>query len=292
MIRRPETRLQSDAHRGMWSQAWPRAGGACFHSNTNAGQRLADLKRLTLERIIRTARIVAAIVLFGGVLGGCSSGTNALIDTARNVIGSGVDVSNVRLAPNIRYLRVTVSGRVALLALGYIESHPNGPVEVWYSAEREVLRFQNGRLIGAVGLTTEWRNVSIPQLPRWADLARREQAFKWERSRDLMPGYRSGIRDSLVLRVVPPVSGSELRGIARDSLVWFEERADLGQMDRVTAFFGSSITSDLALPPAIYAVDPNRGAGQAIYGEQCISRDLCLTWQEWPPATSIPIERK
>ena len=49
------------------------------------------------------------------------------------------------------YLRVTAGKPVAFMALGYVDPHPNGPVEVWYSADREVIRLQNGRLVGTAG---------------------------------------------------------------------------------------------------------------------------------------------
>ena len=208
------------------------------------------------------------------------------MDTARQVIGSGVDLSSVRLNPEIRYLRVTVSGRAALMALGYTENHPLGPIEVWYSAEREVLRFQNGRLVGAVGLTTEWREATLPAFPPWSALATATSPFRWTRVRDLMPGYRYGIKDMLSLRVISDPARGELRGLDPDSLTWFEERAELEPLARVSAFFDNSIAGDLALPAARYAVDLRLGQGTVVYGEQCLSRTLCLTWQRWPAANT------
>lgn len=241
---------------------------------------------ISAHRYGKLAGIGVLMLLVASVLTACSSGTNALVDTARHIIGSGVDVSNVRLNPDIRYLRVSVSGRVALLALGYVEPHPLGPIEVWYSAEREVIRLQNGRLVGAVGLTTEWRAVSLPEFPRWSELAKRTRGFQWVRTRDLMPGYRFGIKDSLSLRPITALRRTELLGVDPESLAWFEESVELDLGARFFSVFETSLASDLALPPARYAVDLRSGAEVVLYGEQCISKDLCLTWQRWPTVNS------
>src|SRR5450759_1576231 len=121
-------------------------------------------------------RVCAALLLLVAVLSACSSGTNAILQTLPYAYGRNPSVDSARLNPNFRYLRVTIGGRVVLLALGYLDSHPQGPIEVWYSAEREVLRLQHGRLVGAVGLTTEWRDVSLPELPSWSAVVRDDKA--------------------------------------------------------------------------------------------------------------------
>jgi hypothetical protein len=212
----------------------------------------------------------------------CSSSSNAILQTLPYAIGRDSKVANARLNPNFRYLRVTIKGRVVLLALGNVDSHPQGPIEVWYSAEREVLRLQNGRLVGAVGLTTEWRDVLLPELPSWSVATRADQAFRWTRTRDVMPGYRFGVKDALSLRVVPEPKRSALLGLDSQRLTWFEERVESEPVARLSAVFGNSRATDLQLPPARYAVDLQAGRETVVYGEQCLASDLCFTWQRWP----------
>jgi hypothetical protein len=226
-------------------------------------------------------------------LSACSAGSNAILQTLPYAYGRNPSVDNARLNPNFRYLRVTIGGRVVLLALGNVDSDPQGPIEVWYSAEREVLRLQNGRLVGAVGLTTEWRGVSLPELPSWSAAARADQAFRWTRTRDVMPGYRFGVMDALLLRVVPEPKRSELKGLDPKRLTWFEERAESGPVAGLSAVFGNNSTVDIPLPPARYAVDL-RGAREmvVVYGEQCLGPDLCFTWQHWPAQTQSSTEQK
>jgi len=212
------------------------------------------------------ARAVA--LLSAALLSACSSGMNAIFSTAQHAIQTDRGLANFRLNPDFRYLRITIDGRLAFVALGEVDNHPQGPIEVWFSAEREVLRFQNGRLVGATGLTTEWRNVSVPKIPEWSALARSEQPFVWTRVRDVMPGYRFGVEERLTLQPVSAPRRSALQLTDPQTLAWFEERLD-----------GWAFAKELNLPPARYAVDLSDGT--VVYGEQCLAADLCFTWQRW-----------
>lgn len=211
-----------------------------------------------------------ALALAASALSACSVGTNAIVDTLRNVVPIETAADAARLNPQFRYLRVTAGGRVALLVLGYTEPHRDGPIEIWYSAQREVLRIQNGRLVGATGLTTEWRSVSLPAMPSWSALAQASTRLSWTRIRDVMPGYRFGVRDELSLgRIAAPIQ-SLLRVLDPEHLAWFDERHE------------GEPRADVWLPAAHYAVQLSAGRETVIYGEQCIALDLCFAWQRWP----------
>ncbi|MGP1666468.1 MAG: YjbF family lipoprotein [Rhodanobacter sp.] len=227
-------------------------------------------------------RALAAVLSLAVALAGCSAAGNAILQTLPYAYGRNPAVDNARLNPNFRYLRVTVGGRVVLLALGYMDNDPRGLVEVWYSAEREVLRLQNGRLVGAVGLTTEWRNVTLPELPSWSAAARADRAYQWTRTRDVMPGYRYGVKDALSLRVVEAPQRDALQRLDPQRLTWFEERVESGSVAGLSAVYGDSNRAVAVLPPARYAVDFRGGQETVVYGEQCLAADLCFTWQRWP----------
>lgn len=224
-------------------------------------------------------RARAALLSMLVALSSCSPASNSMLQTLRQAVWRGDSSASARLNPNFRYLRVTIAGRAVFLALGNEDIDSRGPVEVWYSAEREVLRLQDGRLVGAVGLTAEWRNVTLPELPSWSALARGDQAFRWTRTRDVMPGYRFGVKDALSLRVVPEPKRSELKGVEPQRLTWFEERVDAEQV--AGASRGGSLAGGEILPPARYAVDIRDGKEIVVYAEQCLAPDLCFTWQRW-----------
>ena len=203
-------------------------------------------------------------------LSGCATSTDAIIQTMKSALGRSRGVEDAKLNPDFRYLRVTIGGRVVLLALGYLDKHPQGTIEVWYSADREVVRLQNGRLVGAAGLTTEWRNVVLPDFPGWSALANSGAPLRWSRTRDVMPGYRYGLRDSLALSVVPPPPKSALQGLDPKELTWFEER------------LADEALPKTALPAARYAVQLAGNEAVVVYGEQCLAPQTCFTWQRWP----------
>src|SRR4029079_13308433 len=106
-------------------------------------------------------------------------------------------VDAAKLDPRYRYLRLTHEHGVALLLLNFVDSHPNGPVEIWYSGDAQVFRLQNGRLAGNTRLEPEWRSVALPKFPEWSALAHQTQPLPWERLRDVMPGYRFNVHDRL-----------------------------------------------------------------------------------------------
>jgi hypothetical protein len=183
-----------------------------------------------------------------------------------------------QLNPKFRYLRVSIQGRVVFLALGNEDQHARGLIEVWYSATREVLRLQNGRIAGATGLTTEWRSVVLDEAPAWPVAVGDSLPRQWVRTRDVMPGYRYGMRDHLELRPIPPPRNVSLQGLDSKRLIWFEERV-------VPHTKGTAIiaATDPGLPAARYALEMQEERTVVVYGEQCLAPALCFTWQRWKP---------
>lgn len=204
-------------------------------------------------------------------------------ETLRGAVQGNRSAADVRLSPAFRYIRVTVDGRVSFLALGSEDKHPQGPIEVWFSAQREVLRLQNGRVVGASGVFTEWRSVTLPEMPPWSAIARSQQPLPWVRIRDVMPGYRFGVHDELVLSAISPPQKSALQGVDAQSLSWFEERFQTGVVAGYLTKLVTHVAADGALPPARYAVDFRDGKEIVVYGEQCLAPDFCFTWQRWKP---------
>ena len=205
-------------------------------------------------------------VLFGmfALIAGCAAdpATQSLLD-AYHVIRSEGTSEHHELNPNLSYLRVQIGEREVFMVLGYIDPTPEGPVEVWYSAEADVLRLLDGRVTGAIMKTGPgWQGVSFSHLPRWDDVGAQTV---FERTRDVSPGYHYGIREKMLLRPVAPPDKSQLKLIPGTSLAWFEE----------------VVQGDSSVHPARYAVSRN-ATHQVVYAEQCLSDDYCFSWQRWP----------
>lgn len=183
--------------------------------------------------------------------------------------GESDSSATATLNPGIRYLRVTISDRVVLLALGYVDAHPLGPIDVWYSTQGEVLRLQNGHVVGLTGADIEWREARLSAMPAWP--AKGGSPSSYSRTRDVMPGYRFGMVDQLSIRAIETPVRSRLVSVPPQGLRWFEEFEING-----------------VLPPSRFAVTKIAGEEVAIYGEQCISPAVCLSWQQWPPVAPAP----
>jgi hypothetical protein len=199
-----------------------------------------------------------------------------MLATARHIYGGGATAPEPVFNPNYRYLRVVVGGQTVYMVLGYIDKRPEGAVEVWYSNAGEVVRLLDGRLVGTTGLTTDWREVRFSRLPAWSEASNSSQPKTFGRERDMMPGYRFGIRDEIVQTTIAVPQQAAVAGTAAASLRWYEERS-------------VSRPSSASLPPARFGVSQAGGTPRVVYSEQCISNDLCMSFEQWTPSPPAPV---
>jgi hypothetical protein len=177
-----------------------------------------------------------------------------------------------------RYLRVEVFGQPsALLVLGYVDAHPQGDIEVWYSTRREVIKTQNGRIVGTSGLVPDWRRVQYPTAPpSWAGVP--PEGVAYTRLRDEMPGYHAAISDQLIVEstdVMPAlVLPASLPVELASSYRWYSET--------------SVSSSAQPLPSSWFAWGLRGGQLTVVYSEQCLSLSYCLKLQPWPVQESAP----
>ena len=93
----------------------------------------------SLRTLLCSTIFPALPLLFLSVLlGAC--GHTPVSRTLWDAMGKGQSVDAIILNPNLRYLRVSVRGRVVLMVLGYLDAAPDGVIETWYSSAGEVLR--------------------------------------------------------------------------------------------------------------------------------------------------------
>lgn len=186
--------------------------------------------------------------------------------TLADAFGKGAGAEQLALQANFSYLKVTAHGRDALMVLGYVDSHPMGAVETWFSSQGEVLRLQNGRILSTAGLELNWQAVRYKGLPDWRTIVAKSK-LAFTRERDEMPGYRFDLVDRVELYAVPAPKNAHLVGVDPTTLLWFEER--------VQSALGS-------LPTARYGLRLEAGEPRVVYGEQCFTDRFCMAWQTWP----------
>lgn len=211
----------------------------------------------------------------GGLLAGCSTKPSPVSETLTALLNQGSAASAAIPAkpdPRYWYLRVEQEGfGAAMLVLGYVDTHPQGDIEVWYSSQQEILKIQNGRIVGSAGLTTDWAGVRFPaDPPSWGAVS--AQGAAYQRIRDEMPGYKFNLLDNLRLTPwagLPPIKlPASLPESKARTYQWFREVA--------VPVHGQ------ALPPSWYAWGMHRGVATVVYSEQCLSPVLCLKMQRWP----------
>lgn len=238
---------------------------------------------LVLEKRRWTQTSAFFIALTGLILAGCANGGSVLMQTTQ-LVGKRLvkDTTPVGLPqhpdPRFRYLRVEIKDRTpAMWVLGYLDPHPLGTVEVWYSAQGEVLKLQNGRIVATRGLPVDWAAVRFfAAPPAWTDLDATAATFS--RERDELPLYRYGLRERVVVRaVLPPPAVAMPTSVPSDVAVryaWFEET--VLQTDGV----GVAAPSDL--PVSRFAWGLHLGQPTVVYSEQCLGPGVCLRMQRWP----------
>jgi hypothetical protein len=215
------------------------------------------------------------VLLCGLILGGCANNASPLGQSIALVFSPTRGAPSVPESPDPRYsfLRVEIAGYPpSMLALGFIDPHPQGPVLVWYSANGQVLRTQNGRIVGTTGAPVDWsalRWLGTP--PAWNAIS--VDGYRYARERDVLPGYQFGIREEVRGASMPvPSSGQLPSSLPQDvaqQLHWYREVV-------------TSSTVSESLPPAVFAWGQYAGEWMVVYSEQCLSPALCLKLQRWP----------
>jgi len=218
---------------------------------------------------------------FALALTACTSSSQSTLDSLRLAFKGDVNAAQFEPKnPAYQYLKVTVYGRPVFLVLGYSDPKEgqSPSTETWYSAKGEVLKLQGGRLVGALGLETEWRQAQVFGAPAWSEVLRSPQTPVWnyQRVRDEMPGYASNLTDRLTLTPTTHAQarqrlGSVVEPLAKRSGVrWFEETGALG------------------LPAAVYAVEGSATSPKVVLTYQCVAPQLCLVLEPWVPAPNRP----
>lgn len=192
-------------------------------------------------------------------------------------------IARAELNPRYRYLKVDVNNLPALLVLGYEDSTPNGITSTWYSAYKEVVQIQNGRLINTQGLDLNWSEVSFKDAPALSKLAlmdpanasKKNSALRFQRTRTVMPGYRANMEETVEIKALEtaPSDAPQILQQGNDAqfIRWVEE----------TVVMQTNVRTPYLDPVrAVYAI--NTKTAQVVYGRQCLAAQFCVSWLQWP----------
>ena len=205
------------------------------------------------------------------IITGCAGSTQAIIGSLKLALpNNDVTLNPALLRNDYRYLRVTVKGGgAALLVLGYQDKTSGSNhqlTEVWYSADLEVLRLTAGRLAGLTGTQVQWKNIEYVKTPIWDRL---DPNITFMQNGTVVSDVSKTFSKSLYTQKIEIPKQTRLLGKDPQKLIWY------GDFD-VHANF----------PTAVYALSSTRDGLKPVYGEQCLSKEFCITWQYWDEETA------
>ena len=233
--------------------------------------------------------------LISVLINGCSSQSDAVWKTLR--LGFKDTVAQIETSPlknNLTYLRANINGLDVLLVRGYVDSDARGLVDVWYSSDGSVMRIQEGRYLGSIGFDQNWQEVTRKDAPNLELLVKDEIALLVKNSTAPiktikkyfstqsyvgMPNYLV-MRDERVSAVVladksPPlpdsIPSSFKKYLQNKELIWVAETPQPNDLFKKK---GASF--------AWYGFVKNKSGFEQVVGQQCLSKDFCITWTPWP----------
>jgi hypothetical protein len=241
--------------------------------------------------LLQRIYFVVLACLISVFLHGCSSQSDAAWKTMQ--MGFRDEAAQIEKSPlknNLTYLRVNIHGLDVLLVKGYVDSDSRGRVDVWYSSDGSVMRIQQGRYLGSIGFDQNWQEVSRNDAPSLDLLLTAEMTLSGKnpnvplktvkkyfstQSYVAMPSYlvMRDERISAVISSTPPdsIPSSFKKYLQNKDLIWVSETP---QPNDIFKKKGTSF--------AWYGfVKNNRGFEQVI-GQQCLSKEFCITWTPWP----------
>lgn len=239
--------------------------------------------------------LLILIGLISTFLHGCSSQSDAAWKTMQ--LGFRNDAALIEKSPlknNLNYLRANINGLDVLLVKGYVDPDAGGPIDVWYSSDGSVMRIQGGRYLGSVGFDQNWQEVSRKELTDFGMLLKNEfsptknslvsvpvtpiksvKKYFSTQSYIVIPSYLV-MRDERVSAVVSSstpesIPSSFKKYLENKDLIWISETPQPNDLFKKK---GPSF--------AWYGFVKNQGTFKQVIGQQCLSKEFCITWMPWP----------
>jgi hypothetical protein len=230
-----------------------------------------------------------AYILLPALLCACAGdSSNVVYDTFKlGISNPHTVIDQTPLNPNFRYLKVEANGQPALLVLGYVDTKNNIQHDVWYSAFKEAIEINRGRLANTEGLAVNWTGVRTIDAPALKDAlvgletsGKRVPKFRYTRIRTVMPGYQVNIRETVIMEA--------LFEVPRDAPPVFRDpkfNADIRWVQETVLVPTQTDNPTIKPLRAIYAL--NSKTFEVIYGKQDLTEHFYISWLQWPyPAKS------
>lgn len=189
------------------------------------------------------------------ILAGCQ-GFNPVTDTAGHFFSNKNTKDS--FSAGFEYLEVEWQGRKVAMALGYREMNGSNIIEHWYSGQGEMLKLFNGRVVQVLGMTQEVRHVDT-NTPIWSDILAHRLPIVWSQTKEVMPGYRYGLKEYVITQQVNPNKAEKT--LITDATAWVLEKIK-GKDEKGRIW---NYQQKFAL-----------NGDKVIYSEQCLASEMCF----------------
>lgn len=212
---------------------------------------------------------LAGLLVVSSVLGlsacqsttGCAENSTKCFGATKTVLKTREAPPN--LNPQFNYMRLVMNGHTLWLAQGSIEPWPAANTKVFYSADRSVFKWSNGRLTSVTTPLLDWREHLLQSI-NWSTA----KPFKISRDVDNIDGISAMTEQRELSLVSAPKHHSYIGDDA--TLVWVHEYT-VPQ---------SQVSQSYSSYDNWYAFE-SHNMNEPVYGQQCISKRYCLSWQVW-----------
>lgn len=209
------------------------------------------------------------LLTFCCFIASCASIDNPALDTFKDAFKLNSKKTVPLLNPKFNYLRVEIGTN-----LSYLASVPTSysSSQYWYSAKKDSIQLDQGRLTDISGSLIEWHRVKTEKIPNWQELMTKNYSISYYRSRDQMPGYQFNIVEHLTLRKLDfnQQPAFSLQYHQAQHLLWFKE---------------INLTHP-ELSSTYYALEKNKKSPQVVFSHICLTKDYCLNIEQVPNPTS------
>lgn len=237
----------------------------------------------------RAVLSIAIISLFG-----CSPITKALWETSSNTIikknEKKTNLSDANLDKNFQHMHVTVMNQSFFMTKVDTKKTNKGIIETWITPANEIVRTIDGRISQTTGSAyAEWTHTEYINLISWRSIVLKldaGQTIQYLRHRDVEPGGLYGIQELVTIRASHPDTSSPIEEHIKN-VHWFEEIItpidSAGRMKYIQKNNENYKKLIKPLPSAKFGVLLNpQGSETVIFSKQCLSQEICLTFQRWP----------
>lgn len=218
------------------------------------------------EFLQRSTGIIAAVVGSTLTLSACQSIQPCINGNLSCFPSTQKKALQPNLNPQFNFIRFSLNGNIAWLAQGSQDNFPKPVTEVYFSNDGSVSKWANGRLIYLKTPLIRWSENQSDHIQWTSFLQDSTQNTTFTRQIDTAENIFSVNEQRKLSKINEPKRHNYVGNTK--NLIWLHETTITSHTNKAIKSYDSW-----------YAI--LRTTGQPVYGQQCISKQQCISWQKW-----------